>query len=64
MCHTYNFYFINTGFLEPENMRVDSKIVYLSGLQVNISPKSQFNECSVAILFWSLKIKDAKLASA
>ena len=33
-CHTYNFYFIIIGFFDPENMRVDTKIVFLSGLQV------------------------------
>ena len=48
MCHTYNFYFIIIGFLEPENMRGDPKIVFLSGLHVKTSPKT---DCCVAILF-------------
>ena len=47
-CHTCNFYFIINGFLDPENMRVDTKIVFLSGLQVKTSPKT---DCCVAILF-------------
>ena len=47
-CHTYNFYFIINGFLDPENMMVDTKIVFLSGLQVKTTPKT---DCCVAILF-------------
>ena len=47
-CHTYNFYFIIIGFLDHENMRVDTKIVFLIGVQVNTSPKP---DCCVAILF-------------
>ena len=60
---TYIFYFIIIGFLDPENMRIDTKIVLLSGLQVNTSPKT---DCCVAILFLPSKkfLKDAKLASA
>ena len=50
-CHTYNFYFIMIGFLDHENMRVNTKIVILSGLQLKISPKTQFNDCCMPILF-------------
>ena len=54
--HTYNFYFIIIiEFLDPENMRVDTNIVFLSGLQVNISPKTQSNVCCIAILFFASK---------
>ena len=62
-CHTYNFYLIIIGFLDPENMRVDTNIVFLSGLQVKTSPKT---DCCVAILFLPSKkfLKDTKLASA
>ena len=47
-CHTYIFYFIIIGFIDPENIRIDTKIVFLSGLQVKTSPKT---DCCVAILF-------------
>ena len=47
-CHTYIFYFIIIGFLDPGNMRIDTKIVFLSGLQVKTWPKI---DCCVAILF-------------
>ena len=64
-CHTYIFYFIIIGFLDPENIRIDTNIVFLSGsgLQVKTSPKT---DCCVAILFLPSKkfLKDAKLASA
>ena len=49
-CQTYNLYLIIIGFLDPDNIRVDTKIVFLSGLQVNKSPTTQFNDCCVAIL--------------
>ena len=48
MCHTYIFYLIIIGFLDPENIRIYTKIVFLIGLQVNTSPKT---DCCVAILF-------------
>ena len=55
-CHTYNFYFIIIGFPDPENMGVDTKIVFLNGLEAKILPKTQlFNDCLVAILFCPLK---------
>ena len=54
MCHIYYFYFIFSGFLDPENMEVDTKIVFLSELEAKILPKTQFNDCRVAILFWPL----------
>ena len=47
-CHTYIFYFIIIGFLDPENIRIYTKIVFLTGLQVKTSPKT---DCCVAILF-------------
>ena len=47
-CHTYIFYFIIIGFLDPENIRIYTKIVLLSGLQVKTSPKT---DCCVTILF-------------
>ena len=43
-CHTYNFYFIIVGFVDPENIRIDTKIVFLSGLQVKTSTKNQCND--------------------
>ncbi len=66
MCQTYNFYSIFIRFGDPENMRLDTKIVFLSGLRGKTSPKTQFNDCFVAILFFASKtfLKDAKLASA
>ena len=33
MCHTYIFYFIIIGFIDSENMRIATKIMFLSGLQ-------------------------------
>ena len=51
-CHAYNFYFIIIGFLDPENMGVDTKIVFLNGLEAKILPQTQlFNDCPIAILF-------------
>ena len=49
-----------------ENMTVDTKIVFLSGLLVKIFPKPQFNDCCMAILFLASKkfLKDGNLASA
>ena len=41
-CHTYIFYFIIIGFLDPENIRIYTKIVFLTGLQVKTSPKPDF----------------------
>ena len=57
-CHTYIFYFIIIGLLDPGNMRVDTKIVFLSGLQAETSPKT---DCCVPILFLPSKkfLKDA-----
>ena len=66
-CHTYKFYFIIIGFPDPENMGVDTTIVFLNGLEAKLLPKKQlFNDCLVAILFCPLNkfLKDAKLASA
>ena len=42
MCQTYNFYSIFIRFGNPENMRLDTKIVFLSGLPVKILPKTQY----------------------
>ena len=57
MCHTYTFYFIIIGFPDPENIGVDTKIVFLNGLKAKILPKTQlFNDCLVAILFCPVKI--------
>ena len=39
-CNTYNFYCIIVGFLDPENMVVDAKIVFLSDLEAKILPKT------------------------
>ena len=60
-CHTHIFYFIIIGFLDSENMRIDTKMVFLSGLQVKTSPKT---DCCVAISFLPSKkfLKDAKPA--
>ena len=44
----YIFYLIIIGFLDHETIRIDTKIVFLSGLQVKTSPKT---DCCVAILF-------------
>ena len=46
-------------------MGVDTKEGFLRGLEAKILPKTQFNDCRVAILFWPLKkfLKDAMLAS-
>ena len=41
-CHTNNFYFRILGFLDPDNMGIDLKLVLLSGLEANILPKRQF----------------------
>ena len=41
-------YFIIIGFIDPENMRVYTKILYLSGLEAKILPKTQ---CLEAICF-------------
>ena len=63
-CHTYKFYFIIIGFPDPENMGVDTTMVFLNGLEAKLLPKTQlFNDCLVTILFWPLKkfLKDAKL---
>ena len=38
-CRTYNFCVIIIGFLDPENMKVDTKIVYLSGFKWRYCPK-------------------------
>ena len=41
-CHIHNFYLIIIGFLDyPEHIRVDTKIVFQSSLQVMISPKTR-----------------------
>ena len=48
-------------------MGVDTKILFLSGLEAKILPKTHlFNDCLVTILVWPLKkfLKEAKLASA
>ena len=47
------------GFLEPENVMVDPKIVFLSGLQLKTSPKT---DCCVAILFLPSK-KSSRMPS-
>ena len=39
-CNTYNFCCIIVGFLDPENMGVDAKIVFLSNLAAKILPKT------------------------
>ena len=39
-CNTYNFYCIIVGFLDPENMGVDAKIVFLNDLEAKILPKT------------------------
>ena len=62
-CHTYNFYFIIIGFLDPETIRIDTKIVFLSGLRVKTSPKTQFNDCCVAILFLPAKKDSSRIPS-
>ncbi len=59
-CHTYIFYFIIIGFLDPENIRIYTKIVSLTGLQVNTSPKT---DCCVAILFLPSKKNASKMPS-
>ena len=59
-CHTYIFYFIIIGFLDPENIRVYTKIVFLTGLQVNTSPKT---DCCVAILFLPSKTNSSRMPS-
>ena len=46
--HTCIFYFIVIGFRDPENIRIATKLVFLSGLQEKTSPKT---DCCVAILF-------------
>ena len=48
-CPTYDFYLIIIGFLDPENIRIDAKIVFLSGLQVKTSPKTKLNDCCVLL---------------
>ena len=66
-CHAYKLYVIIIRFPDPENVGVDTTIVFLNGLEAKILPKTQlFNDCLVAILFCPLKtfLKDAKLASA
>ena len=42
-CHKYNFFFIIIGFPDPENMRVDTEIVFLNGLEAKILPKTQLS---------------------
>ena len=39
------------GFLDPENIGIDTNVVFLSSLQVKTSPETQFNDCCVAIWF-------------
>ena len=55
MCQTYNFYSIFIRFGDPENMRLDTKIVFLSGLPVKISTKTQYIDWCMAILFMASK---------
>ena len=54
-CHSYNFFVSLYAFRDPENMGVDDKIVFLSGLEAQILYKTQFNDYRVAILFRLLK---------
>ena len=63
MCHTYNFYSIFIGFGDPENMSVYTKIVFLSGLQVKISSKTQYIDCYLAILFLAPKQISSRMPS-
>ena len=37
-CYIYNFNFVIIGILDHENLLVDTKIVFLSGLEANILP--------------------------
>ena len=39
-CYVYNFYFIINGFLDPENIGIDTNNVLLSDLEANILPKN------------------------
>ena len=59
-CHTYIFYFIIIGFLDPENIRIYTKMVFLTGLQVKTSPKT---DCCVAILFLPSKKNSSRMPS-
>ena len=62
---TYNFDCTSTGLRNPDKMGVDTKIVFLNGLEANILPKTQCNDCRGAIVFLPLEkfLKDANLAS-
>ena len=52
-CHTYNFYFIIIGLIDPENMGVDAKIVFPSDIEANILPKTKCNYFVVGpFCFW------------
>ena len=55
MCQTYNFYSIFIRFGDPENMRLDTKIVFLSGLPVKILPKTQYIDWCMFISFLASK---------
>ena len=39
-CYIYNFNFVIIGILDHENLLVDTKIVFLSGLEAKILPKA------------------------
>ena len=37
-CYVYNFYFIINGFLDPENIGIDTKNVLICDLEAKILP--------------------------
>ena len=63
MCQTYNFYSIFIRFGDPENMRLDTKIVFLSGLPVKILPKTQYIDWCMFISFLASKKHSSRMPS-
>ena len=55
MCNTYNFYSISVGFGDHKNMRVDTNIVFLSGLQVKIPTKPNISIVAWPFCSWPLR---------
>ena len=39
------------GFIDPENIGVDTKIVLINDLEANILPKTQCNDCRGPLCF-------------
>ena len=63
MCQTCNFYSICIRFGDAENMRLDTKIVFLSGLPVKILPKTHYIDWCMFISLLASKKNSSRMPS-